>query len=42
MNNSLVCTADSPELAQLHDKVGLVWAEQCAGGPWRIYFRLLN
>ncbi len=42
MNNNPTCTADSPELAQLWDKVGLAWAEQCGGGPWRIYFRLLN
>ncbi len=41
-NNSASCTAASPELATFNEKVGITWAEQCAGGPWRIYFRLLN
>ena len=41
-NNDPLCTAESPQLSTLEDKIALSWAEHCGAGPWHIYFRLLN
>ncbi len=42
LNANPACVADSPELAFVREKVGVVWSEKCGAEPWHIVFRLLN